>query len=124
MRRHILGIGLFAILLCPAAAFVHGRTAPLYAQDRPQAEMIPIPDRWVPFSAKLTMRTTTGETIAGRMYRSSDGSTRSETGPSPDRMTVIAIKNIPQVTLYFWQRGQWTQEPLQLPPSRDRRPAT
>jgi hypothetical protein len=117
MRKYILRIGIFATLLCLAGVFVYGRTVAPRAQEREQLERIPIPDKWVPFSAKLTTRTTSGKTYAGRFYRSTDGSTRSETGPSPDQITVIAIKNIPQALFYLWQRGQWTQQPMQLPPS-------
>jgi hypothetical protein len=117
MRKHILRIGILATLLCLAGAFVYGRTVAPRTQEREQLERVPIPDTWVPFSAKLTTHATSGKTFVGRFYRSSDGSTRSETGPSPDRMTVIAIKNIPQSLLYLWRRGEWTQQPMQLPPS-------
>jgi hypothetical protein len=116
MRRHIPRLGLLAILLCLVAAFAYGRPVAPRAQSRPQEPMIPAPDKWVPFTAKLTMRTTSGQTRFGHVYRASDGSSRSDTGPSPEKMTVIAIKNIPRTTFYLWSRGQWTEQPMELPP--------
>jgi hypothetical protein len=116
MRRLIPRIGMFAMLLCLVGAFVVGRPVAPRAQNHAQQALIPTPDTWVPFTAKLTMRTTSGETVFGRVYRASDGSSRSDTGPSPDHMTVIAIKNVPRSTFYMWSRGEWTEQPLQLPP--------
>jgi hypothetical protein len=107
---------LMAPLVGLAAAAVYARGASEHT--RVQSEIIAQPSEWVPFSAELKrIHETDGAVFVGHYYTASDGSTRSETGPSFEKITSIGIKNIAQATFYLWspERG-WTSQPMQLPP--------
>lgn len=84
----------------------------------PQPALVSQPTDWVPFSAQHERTNETGEVSVGRYYQSSDGSTRSETGPSLNSINVVLIKHIPTATFYKWRPKEgWTQQPMELPPN-------
>lgn len=99
----------------------------LYVSDRLSAqqstpakarEYVEQPETWTPFSADLRrVNAMNGAVHVGRFYRSSDGSTRSETGPSLEQINSIGIKNIGDVAFYSWNdKFGWMQQPMTLPP--------
>lgn len=74
------------------------------------------PGQWVPFSAKTTRVFNPGNVFTGTFYRSSDGSTRSETGLQTGEIDTIFIKNMAEKLSYFWQpRSGWESHPMELP---------
>jgi hypothetical protein len=79
---------------------------------------LPQSSDWIAFSAAVEITEPGSPRLIGRYYRSSDGSTRLETGPEDGSMVVISIKNIPSETFYWFSpapgRG-WTAQPLKLP---------
>jgi hypothetical protein len=107
---------MMAPLVGLGAVGVYNRV-PLFAA-RAQREIISQPSDWVPFSAELRrVHEKDGSLFVGHYYRSSDGSTRSETGPSLDNITSIGIKNVGQATFYYWSRQKgWSLQPMDLPP--------
>jgi hypothetical protein len=109
--------GLGALALYNGASWRVASAASAVAVDQ-DLELVDQPPYWVPFSAELKkIDERDGSIFVGRSYRASDGSTRNETGRSFDRITSIAIKNIPQATFYLWNTRQgWTSQPMDLPP--------
>lgn len=93
---------------------LHDQMARATAQ---QTEFVPQPSDWVPFSARTKRVFEDGTVFVGNFYRGLDGSTRSETGPSLDKITSIGIKNVGLREFYLWspERG-WTRQPMELPP--------
>ncbi|MGE0123564.1 MAG: hypothetical protein AB7U25_11550 [Vicinamibacterales bacterium] len=81
-------------------------------------EYVQQPSEWVPFSAHIRrVNAADGFVSVGRFYRSSNGSTRSDTGPSLDQIDTIGIKNIDRVAFYLWSiKLGWSQQPMSLPP--------
>src|SRR5216683_262693 len=63
-----------------------------------EASLVPLQrpgqEQWVPFTATLNHVNDFGRVAVGRFYQASDGSTRSETGPSLNEINIIGIKNI------------------------------
>ena len=60
-----------------------------------------------------------GESVVGKLYRASDGSTRNETGPAPGRVNIIGIKNMSERLYYIWRpESGWESRPLDLPGGR------
>jgi hypothetical protein len=76
------------------------------------------PTEWVPFSADVRHVKVSGAVSVGRFHRGSDGSTRSEAGPSLDDITVIAIENIRSRSFWVWNQhlGYWRSQPMDIPP--------
>jgi hypothetical protein len=94
---------LFLIHWGLAAGFV------LASPDCAQAGLIPSPAEWVAFSADAELRH--GEqSKSGKFYRSSDGSTRLETGPADRRE--LTIKNSRQLKIYHCVAASCTVQPL------------
>lgn len=87
------------------------------AQSKPK-EYVQQPETWTPFSADIRrVNATNGEVHVGRFYRSADGSTRSDTGPSLDHINMIGIKNVAQAAFFTWNdKLGWTQQPMTQPP--------
>lgn len=98
-------------------AIATGRTS-LSSQPRAQAAYLEQPDGWVPFSAQVRVYST-DLTTYGRFYRSDDGSTRLETGPSLDELQVISIRNHAYRQLYAFNRKsttqKWSAQPIEGP---------
>jgi hypothetical protein len=114
MKRVALQMLLAVLPLGFAGVFVYGTPN----AQAPQPQLISQPTEWVPFSAQHERTSDTGQVSVGRYYQASDGSTRSETGPSLDKINVVLIKHIPTATFYRWHLGEgWTQQPMQLPPN-------
>lgn len=84
-----------------------------------QIEEVYGPAAWVPVSAKTRrVHDATGQEWAGRFYRGSDGSIRSESGATLDTIDTIGINNIAAGVHYLWSsRLGWTAQPLELPPT-------
>jgi hypothetical protein len=82
-----------------------------------QADLIPSPSEWIPFSASVAIdNEARGMHLVGRHYRASDGSERWEQG-RPD-VDFISIRHIPSATYYEWRRGnglRWRVHPMELP---------
>lgn len=97
-----------------------GSTGPTARTDRTPSQpggLVAQPSEWVPFSADIRQVGSAGTTAVGRFYRSSDGSTRSETGDSFDALDTVAIKNIKERAFYLHTvDGAWTVQPMDLPP--------
>lgn len=70
-----------------------------------EIEVIDAPDRWVPFSADVTIKTH-GTDVVGRFYRAADGSRRIETGPARDDIRVISIVNTSKGNGYDYSPGR------------------
>lgn len=83
-----------------------------------QRQYVEQPSTWVAFSADIRrVNAMTGAVSVGKFYRSSDGSTRSDTGSSLDRIDTIGIKNIRLVAFYLWSdKTGWSQQPMTIPP--------
>jgi len=113
MNRGLVRFTLIAAPAILAGAIVYARQAP------PAAVVIPQPDAWVPLSADSVIVDSEGQSRYERIYRSSDGSTRYD-GYSSAAMTevvAVAIKNIPQVRYFTWQKERgWTSQPMDIPP--------
>jgi hypothetical protein len=79
---------------------------------------LPQPNHWVPFSADMTVTHsgTSDKIVYGRFYRSSDGSTRLETGPQPLEPLVIHIKNAKQHLMWVFRGGRWYMSPFSMGP--------
>jgi hypothetical protein len=118
MYSHVKSLVLVGVPLLTAGAIVLSSTlAGARGQSSPQKTRIPGPSTWVPFAADLRTVADDGTVTVGRFYRNGDGSTRSQTGPSVVEITNIAIKNIPDVRFYTWnKRRGWSEQPMQLPP--------
>jgi hypothetical protein len=69
------------------------------------------PANWVAFQADVTITRPGGDPVYGRYFRSSNGSHRLETGPTPDQMLVISITNIPDGMQYFFGHDKWIRQP-------------
>jgi hypothetical protein len=81
------------------------------------------PTNWVPFRASYTHVDDRGPTVVGTFYQGSDGSTRSETGPSLAEINIIGIKNISEGVFYLWHPSEgWESHPMDLPSSGWRPP--
>ena len=90
------------------------------AASRPQVgatdQLILGPSQMVPFASVLT-RTTAGVVQTGRFFRDANGSQRHEVGPAVDTVTMVEIKNVPEVTYYLWDARLgpgWIAHPMQL----------
>src|SRR5438067_2261311 len=124
MKTIAIRVALVTVPLACAGAVIYGRgMASSHAlshanQGFHNHKVIPQPQNWVPFSAQIKrVYEKSGEVVVGRVYRSSDGSTRSETGPSLDAINTIGIKNISTRSFYMWQGNDtWTAQPMELPP--------
>lgn len=81
-------------------------------------EYVDTPSTWVPFVADLQLiHERDGSVFVGRSMRSSDGSTRNETGRASEPINSIAIKNIAQKMFYRWTAQQgWTSQLMDPPP--------
>lgn len=103
---------LFLGLAVPAAALVvHVWGAPI----RERQPLPGLPDSWVPFSADFRVFGPGVGPSTGRFYRSSDGSTRSETRALAD--LAIGIVNVAARRFYSYSRGSgWVSQPLELSP--------
>jgi hypothetical protein len=76
-------------------------------------EELPQPAAWVAFEAKVTVQRGGAEPLVGKFYRSSDGSTRLETGPAEGDVRVVDIKNIPTKAGYVRKvDGTWISKPI------------
>jgi hypothetical protein len=76
-----------------------------------------MPDHWVPFSAEMEIVLPTGRRWVGRFFRGADGSTRSETGASLERIELISINNYTERMQYrFSRRTGWSSGLLERPP--------
>jgi hypothetical protein len=84
-----------------------------------------VPGDWVPFRAVRTDVFNPEQVLVSRIYRSRDGSTRTESGASLDNVDTITIKNMTEKTFYKWVKdGGWTSHPMQLPGGRYVPPTT
>lgn len=95
-------------MLAGGAAAVARRTA----MQQPR-EGLPQPAGWVAFSSKVTVQRGGVQPVIGSFYRSSNGSTRLETGPSGNDIRVVSIKHVPSRTSYV--RGtdsKWVSKPM------------
>lgn len=110
-------LALMGVVLYGRAGVLHEGHSLLH-QTTHQHQVVPQARNWVPFSADIKrVYEKSGEVTVGRVYRSSDGSTRSETGPSLNTVNTIAVKNIATRTFYLWQGNEWwTAHPMELPP--------
>src|SRR5215467_16037222 len=90
---------------------VHGLAKPQTADQNGQ---IAGPDHWIAFTAAVVISGREGRAVIGRFYRSDDGSTRYETGPSAPDIRVIDIKNIAHERQYLFSDGAWNELKLQL----------
>ena len=80
-------------------------------------DIAPMPDHWVPFSAEMEIVLPTGKRWVGRFVRGADGSTRSETGISLDRIENISIYNYTERMQYhFKRRTGWSSGSVERPP--------
>lgn len=106
------------VLLGPLAFLAPGISAQQGPPQPPPAGVSRFgdsPGRWVPFSATTKRIWNPGRVVVGRMYRASDGSLRNETGPSLDRIDVIAINSVADRVLYLWRPDSgWESRPLGL----------
>lgn len=74
------------------------------------------PGRWVPFRANIKRVFDPESVFVGRFYRASDGSTRSETGPSIAEINIVGIKNMSEGVFYLWlPTSGWESHPMELP---------
>lgn len=107
----VLGSLIGAMVVSP------GRVAAI-VEPASQRQYVEQPAAWVPFSADIRrVNAMTGAVSVGKFYRSSEGSTRSDTGPSLDRIDTIGIKNIRLVAFYLWSdKTGWRQQPMTIPP--------
>jgi hypothetical protein len=79
------------------------------------AEMPTSPHDWVAFSADITVKTASGETISnGKYWRTKDGSDRLETNAAA-RSPVVQIRNVSASLCYRFREGFWTAQPMVLP---------
>src|SRR6478736_9953975 len=119
MRRFERRLLPFSLLIgLVAVALANQSSAAPPTAPSVQHILIEQPSEWVPFSADLRrIQETDGTVFVGRQYRSSNGSTRNETGPVDGGINSIAINNVAQTTFYRWtpQEG-WTSQPMTLPP--------
>jgi len=77
---------------------------------------LPQPQGWVPFSADVQVSQPGQPLVVGHFYRSSDGSTRLETGPGDERV-VVSIRNIKRVTFFVKNpKGEWISRPMKMRP--------
>src|SRR5690349_23823175 len=100
-RKHIVAI-LSGIVIATGSLFaVRAAVSP---QKRTITDEIPQPstDHWISFDADLRIYHTDGANASGRFYRTTDGSTRMETGPEGQEIQVIAIKNVPRQIYYVY----------------------
>lgn len=87
----------------------------LGAQRQVGVEFIEAPDNWVAFEASLSVTHPENFQLGtvGRFYRSSNGSTRRESGPSLTDIRVIDIVNVADSAQYvFSQRTGWVRFPI------------
>ena len=90
------------------------------AQQGPR-QLLDLPYSWVAFEAKLRVFSPDMERVEGRVFRSSDGSQRIETGPAGGPIKTIDIRNIPHQTHYLFTRAprqveaSWTSAPMDVP---------
>jgi hypothetical protein len=113
-------IGLLFVTFFVGAGFAT-RARPLNRFGQPTGrQILRGPGEWVPFTAIETKVRNDGTVRIGKIYRSSDGSTRTEVGPSLDAVEVTAIKNIANKTLYLCCDPKtlvWESHPMELPPT-------
>jgi hypothetical protein len=108
MRKYLLTI-ILSTGLVVAAIFV------LRAQQVSSQEIgIGGPSSIVEFVGVWTRSEPGQPASTGYLFRGPDGSERHESGPDLQRITLVSIKNIANETLYMWNRGKWTAQPMQL----------
>jgi hypothetical protein len=88
-------------------------------QDRPLLEL---PETWIAFEGKVRVFSPDMPRVDGRVYRSSNGSFRLETGPPGELVRTIDIKNLDTDTHYLYMKDKWTSAPMQVPEWGGRRP--
>jgi len=94
------------------------KPVPSAVQAQTQLQVVFGPEKWVPFSAIATNVHGSGPTVVGKFYRASDGSIRSESGPSFADVNIIGIENVSERTFYWWHASRgWESHPMDLPPS-------
>jgi hypothetical protein len=111
----IVQVAAVLIPLLAGGALVYGRA--LRSARQAGDGLVPQPSAWVPFAADIQIVSDMGQKLVGRVYRARDGSSRTDTGLSMDKMTVSGIKNIPQAKFYLLSRDGWTVQPMELPPT-------
>jgi hypothetical protein len=88
-----------------------------WSQAGTPLDVAPMPDHWVPFSARMEILLPTGKRWVGRFFRGADGSTRSETGASFDHVELISIHNYTERMQYRFSRSMgWSSGLVERPP--------
>lgn len=73
--------------------------------------LIPAPEQWIPFQADVLITIPGKATASGRYVRRADGSTRLDTGPTPDRLLVTSISNVAHRLRYVQRPRGWSSVP-------------
>jgi hypothetical protein len=110
-RAPVLGV----LILSVATLLGAGHVRASAEQTGAPVEYVAMPDTWVPFEASVTITAPNSPPVVGRFYRSSNGSTRLETGPSVSDIRVISIRNIVDQMIYLGSASGWTSDRLDLP---------
>jgi len=121
--RHKLtfGIVLIAAIALSVSALI-ARRSPSGGQ-RSHAVELAQPQDWVPFTADVRVFHPGVEAVAGKFYRSANGSTRMETGPLVSAQPlVISIHNVGLGLTFIGRKGKWESHPIVLGPEGHRPP--
>ena len=91
-----------AVAAVCVASLLAGGTAALARRAvlQESREILPQPAAWVPFTAKVAVTHTGADLVVGVFYRSTNGSTRLETGPVEGDSRVVSVKDVPHKTRY------------------------
>lgn len=121
MRTHrFVTTSLLIILPACMAAGVKGQVVGSAAHRTPTSALVEAPTEWVAFSADFAGGLPGRESVMGRFFQASNGSTRLETGPIGDAARVVFIKNI-AASAYYSRRVKsdggvfWISGPMVLP---------
>jgi hypothetical protein len=121
-RARIVAIVLPLILIGGVIFTARRAVAKAVPNQAPQSgDAIEAPSSWVPFAASFRGGVPGAEKVFGRVYRSSNGSDRVESGPTADDLRMVYIRNT-QRNVYYARRGwekpggtvYWEQGPMQL----------
>lgn len=107
-RRHWIRV--IALLLVPPATgmLVGAKRATAILLPEGQA-IVTAPSQWVPFTADMRVTKPDTPPVVGRVFRSSNGSRRVETGPTVDDVRVIYIMNALEAQEYIYAtQSEWS----------------
>ena len=90
-------IAVVALVAVPCTVWLESVS---FAQEA--ARVPPRGHEWVPFQADVRRTTKDGTRAVGRFFRSRDGTTRAEMGPSIEEPDSIAIRDLGSATVHFW----------------------